>query len=346
MEIQPQWLQHDIDLKPFNTMGLPARARYFAEADSVALLQEMLSWACSGEVAVFPLGGGSNIILDGDFDGLVILVRIPGAEQLQDLPDGKVLVRAGAGENWHQFVRWAIARNCFGLENLSLIPGCVGAAPIQNIGAYGMEICDLFHSLEAIDIHTGELKVMGLSECEFGYRDSVFKRKYRDQLIVTSVTFVLSRTFEPCLGYGHLQKQVLEAAGSGEITPLLVSDTVCRIREAKLPDPEQVGNAGSFFKNPIVSEDCYQKLLKQEPELVAYPAGSGLWKLAAGWLIDRCGFRGLVRDSGAGVYEHQALVLVNRGRAAGKDILALAEEIQAVIKERFKVILEIEPRVY
>ncbi|MCL6269798.1 UDP-N-acetylmuramate dehydrogenase [Sansalvadorimonas sp. 2012CJ34-2] len=347
-EIQkPQWLKENIDLKSLNTMGLSVSARFFAEVHSLEELQAALQWARLQQVAVFPLGGGSNVVLAGDYDGLVILIRIIGRQVLKvNEESNQILVKTGAGENWHQLVRWTLQQNAYGLENLSLIPGCVGAAPIQNIGAYGVEIKDVFHSLEGLDIQTGQIVVMGAEECSFGYRDSVFKGECLDRFIITSVTFALSREFQPCLGYGHLQKEVLKAAGTDAVTGRLVSDTICRIREEKLPDPEMVGNAGSFFKNPVINEQLYQELSSREPDLVAYPAGEGLWKLAAGWLIDRCGFRGLAQDNGAGVYEHQALVLVNRGGASGRDILELAENIKQAVLERFQVELEMEPRTY
>ena len=344
---QPGWLQQNIELQPLNTMGLPGKARYFSKVSTSEELQKVLSWArAQNRMRIMALGGGSNIVLQGDFEGLVISVSIPGRKLVPDQASGKILVQAGAGENWHEFVRWTIQQGWCGLENLSLIPGNVGAAPIQNIGAYGVEIKDVFHSLEAVEIATGAVKRFSAEECAFGYRDSVFKGECRERFIISSVTFELSETFEPSLGYGQLQQNVLAAAQGGDMTARLVSDTVCRIREQKLPDPAQVGNAGSFFKNPVIEADHYQNLLEQEPDLIAYPAGGDMWKLAAGWLIDRCGFRGVTRDSGAGVYQHQALVLVNHGSASGKDILALAAEVKEKVRERFGVELEIEPRIY
>lgn len=337
-------MNRDVDLKPHNTMGISCLAQYLTRVTSEEQLREALLWAQSENLPVCPLGEGSNVVFSGDYEGLVILIAIEGC-QLEN--DGeRVLVKAGAGENWHEFVRWTLEQGLYGLENLSLIPGCVGAAPIQNIGAYGVEIKDLFHSLTAMDVATGEMISMDAEACQFGYRDSVFKGEFRDRFVITSVTFSLSREFESALGYGHLQKEVQQEAGESPVSGLLVSDVVCRIRNSKLPLPEQLGSAGSFFKNPVVTDEHYQQLLKVEPGIVAFPAGEGCWKLAAGWLIDQCGFKGAVHESGAGVYKHQALVLVNHGQATGKDILALAGEIQQAVHARFGVELEREPRVY
>ena len=348
-ESDPVWLERDRDLQSFNTLGLSAHARFFAEVKSLDALQGVLVWARQQDVPVLPLGGGSNVVLVEDFPGLVIRIGLLGChilEEYADAQDSCSLVQASAGENWDDFVGWTLKQGFSGLENLSLIPGCVGAAPIQNIGAYGVEIKDCFHSLEAVEVATGKRVSMATDACGFGYRDSVFKRAERDRLIITSVTFSLSRTFSPCLGYGHLQKEVQAAASGDPVTAELVSEVVCRIRNARLPDPDVIGNAGSFFKNPVVIEEHYQRLAAQEAGLVAFPAGKGYWKLAAGWLIDQCGFKGAARESGAGVYDHQALVLVNRGGASGQDILALAAEICAAVQQRFGVELEIEPRVY
>ncbi|CAM3640578.1 UDP-N-acetylmuramate dehydrogenase [Parendozoicomonas haliclonae] len=343
----PAWLQQNVQLQPYNTLSLPAIARYFTTVDSLADLQAVLVWAKEKDVDVLPLGGGSNVVLADDYDGLVICLRFMGRE-LIDGQDGEVLVRAAAGEEWHSFVCWTLEQDCFGLENLSLIPGTVGAAPIQNIGAYGVEIQDVFHSLEAVNVRTGELVTYAGDDCRFGYRDSVFKGEDRDCFIITSVTFALTRTFAPTLGYGELHREVeCEAQERGcPVSAALVSDVVCRIREAKLPDPGQIGNAGSFFKNPVVAETHFQRLKGKFENLVAYPAGEGHWKLAAGWLIDQCGFKGVTHATSAGVYQNQALVLVNHGGASGKDILALADEIKAAVWARFAVELEIEPRIY
>ena len=337
-------LDQNVDLKSHNTMGISCLARYLTRVTSEEQLRAALLWAHSQNLPVCPLGEGSNVVFSGDYEGLVILVALTGCEA-SDAGE-RVLVKAGGGENWHGFVRWALEQGFYGIENLSLIPGCVGAAPIQNIGAYGVEIKDVFHSLQAMEVATGEIISLNAEACKFGYRDSVFKQEFRDRYVVTSVTFSLSRVFKSSLGYGHLQKEVLQEAGDQPVTGQLVSDVICRIRNAKLPSPDQLGNAGSFFKNPVICDGHYQELMKQESDLVVFPAGEGRWKLAAGWLIDRCGFKGVVRESGAGVYKHQALVLVNHGSADGAAILALAEEIQQAVRSRFGVLLEREPRVY
>ena len=337
-------VDQNVDLKPYNTMGISCLARYLIRVTSEEQLREALLWAQFGNLPVCPLGEGSNVVFSGDYEGLVILIAIEGCQLEED--GDRVLVKAGAGENWHGFVRWTLEQGLYGLENLSLIPGCVGAAPIQNIGAYGVEIKDLFHSLTAMNVRTGDVISLSAEDCQFGYRDSVFKRELRDQYVITFVAFSLSKSFESCLDYGHLQKEVLQEAGGNPVSGLLVSDVVCRIRNAKLPLPEQLGSAGSFFKNPVVTDEHYRELLIAEPGVVAFPAGDECWKLAAGWLIDQCGFKGVIRESGAGVYRHQALVLVNHGQATGKDILALAGDIQQSVQARFGVELEREPRVY
>ena len=342
----PAGLQYDVDLQPLNTLGVSARAAFYVEVTSVEQLQQAVAWAASRSLALCPLGEGSNVVFAGDYAGLVLLIRIAGRELTESDNSGRMLVTAGAGENWHQLVLWTIAQGAYGLENLSLIPGCVGAAPIQNIGAYGVEINNVFHSLQALNLDTGQLETLTAEQCGFGYRDSLFKREGRDRFIITSVNFALSNTFTPVLGYGHLQKEVLEAADGEEPTAKLVSDTVCKIREAKLPNPKVLGNAGSFFKNPVIDSQHHQRLLEQEPDLVAFPAAGECWKLAAGWLVDRCGFKGLREETDAGVYQQQALVLVNHGTACGRDILGLASRIQDAVRSRFQVSLEIEPRIY
>ncbi len=344
-------LQRDVDLSTFNTLGISAQCRYFLKVDTEDQLRDALRWAEQEFVSVLPLGGGSNIVLSDDYPGLVLQVGITG-RSFKQMDDGRLLVTAGAGENWHDFVRWCLENRCYGLENLSLIPGSVGAAPIQNIGAYGVEIKDSFQSLCALDRHTGEMVTLDLAACAFGYRDSLFKGDALDRYVVTSVSFVLESSFSPSLGYGYLKAEVeAEAEKQGvEVDAAMVSDVICRIRSAKLPDPAVVGNAGSFFKNPVVGDGLYQSLQQEYSNLVAFPAGraggESRWKLAAGWLIDQCGFKGMATGSGAGVYEHQALVLVNRGQAKGQDILALASQIREEVKNRFRVDLEIEPRIY
>lgn len=298
------------------------------------------------------LGGGSNLLLTGDFDGLVLHMATSGREIL---PGGgeHVLVRAQAGENWHAFVEWTLAQGLGGLENLALIPGTVGAAPIQNIGAYGLETKDVFHSLTAFDPASGEMVTMRAADCRFGYRDSVFKQHPERGLIIVDVTFALPRAWRPNLRYAELANELANelasgltntVAGQGAAVPTArqVADAVIAIRRRKLPDPQVIGNAGSFFKNPVVSAAQCAALLERYPALVHHRQEDGSEKLAAGWLIDQCGWKGKSLGA-AGVYPKQALVLVNQGGATGADVQRLARAIQADVQERFGVLLEPEP---
>ncbi|HEY1148708.1 MAG TPA: UDP-N-acetylmuramate dehydrogenase, partial [Pseudoduganella sp.] len=285
------------------------------------------------------LGGGSNLLLTGDFPGLVLHICLEGRELLAG-DAGHHHVRAAAGENWHEFVQWTLAQGVGGLENLSLIPGTVGAAPIQNVGAYGAETKDVFLSLTAFDPASGETVEMDAAACRFGYRDSVFKHEGRE-LIIVDVRFALPRAWQPNLRYAELANAVAEQ-GLSAPTPQQVADTVIAIRRRKLPDPAQIGNAGSFFKNPVVSAEHCARLLQQFPALVHHAQADGSQKLAAGWLIDQCGWKG--RSLGAaGVYPKQALVLVNNGGASGADVQRLAAAIQADVATRYGVRLEPEP---
>lgn len=330
-------------LDSLNTLGLRANARFFASVTSVDALRQALAFAQEKRLDVVPLGGGSNVVLNDPVDALVIAINLQGREVVQ-LDDAHIRVCAGAGENWHDFVLWTLEQNAYGLENLSLIPGNVGAAPIQNIGAYGVEIKDFFMSLEAIEVNTGELKTFSAQDCAFGYRDSVFKGNLRDQFIITSVTFELDGQLTPRLNYGHLQALLMQRLNGTKPTGMDISQAVCDIRQQKLPDPKDLGNAGSFFKNPLVSAAKIEKLRQDYPEVVAYPAGEQ-WKLAAGWLIDKAGLRG-IREGDLGTYQHQALVLVNHGQATGKDVVEFSSMIQNKVMNLFGVQLEREPRIY
>lgn len=330
-------------LDSLNTLGLRANARYFVSVSSVDALRQALAFAKEKQLDVVPLGGGSNVVLNDPVNALVIAVNLQGREVVSQ-NDRHIRVQAGAGENWHEFVLWTLAQNACGLENLSLIPGNVGAAPIQNIGAYGVEIKDFFTALEAIDVTTGEQKVFSAQDCAFGYRDSVFKGKLRDQYIITSVTFDLDCQLTPRLKYGHLQRLLDERLNGAEPTATDISQAVCDIRQQKLPDPKDLGNAGSFFKNPVVRAAKLDSLRQDYPEVVAYPAGEQ-WKLAAGWLIDKAGLRG-IREGDLGTYQQQALVLVNHGRATGKDVVEFSAMIQNRVMAKFGVELEREPRIY
>jgi UDP-N-acetylmuramate dehydrogenase len=286
------------------------------------------------------LGGGSNILLTGNVDGLVLQMCGRGIDVVGETGDA-TLVRAAAGENWHRFVLATLERGLPGLENLSLIPGSVGAAPIQNIGAYGSEIGDVLHALTAFDFDSGELLTLDRAACRFGYRDSVFKHELKDRAVILDVTFALPKRWQPNLGYAELAREI-EARGIAAPDARAVSDAVIAVRRRKLPDPAQIGNAGSFFKNPVVSKVQRDALLAAHPRLVSHVQADGSYKLAAGWLIDQCGWKG--RSLGnAGVYEKQALVLVNRGQASGAEIVELARAIQRDVARAYGVMLEPEP---
>jgi len=331
-----------VSLKPFNSFGIDVRAQLFAEAHSDSDVREALTYATAHKVPLLVIGGGSNLLLTQDVQALVLRMATQGIRVLHD--DGlQVVVEAEAGEAWHPFVLWTLEQGFCGLENLSLIPGTVGAAPMQNIGAYGVEIKDVFAGLTALDRHTGELRDFSLEECNFAYRDSLFKHETGRWLILR-VRFALSRASHLKLDYGPVQQR-LAGQGINEATPSDVSRAICAIRREKLPDPAELGNAGSFFKNPLVSHVLAAELQALYPDLVAYPQADGQMKLAAGWLIDKAGWKGF-RDGDAGVHKLQALVLVNYGGASGHDIANLARRIQQDIAERFKVELEMEPNQY
>lgn len=330
-----------VSLKPYNSFAVEARASHFAEAESDQQVREALAYAEAQQLSLLVLGGGSNLLLTADVQALVLRMASRGIRLLSD--DGEqVLVEAEAGEPWHPFVQWTLAQGFAGLENLSLIPGTVGAAPVQNIGAYGVELKDLFAGLTALDRHTGELREFSLEECGFAYRDSLFKRESGRWLILR-VRFVLSHSAALHLDYGPVRQRLAEQ-GIGAPTALDVSQAICAIRSEKLPDPAVLGNAGSFFKNPVVPAALAQRLRAEHADLVGYPQADGQVKLAAGWLIERAGWKGF-REGDAGVHRLQALVLVNYGSATGAQLLTLARRIQADIAQRFAVELEIEPNV-
>ncbi|TQK10623.1 UDP-N-acetylmuramate dehydrogenase [Herbaspirillum sp. SJZ107] len=331
-------LSTDVSLQAFNTFRIDARARrYLRITDPVQLTQ----LAADPALAVLPrlvLGGGSNLLLTRDVDALVLHMGLLG-KAIVGQDEAVTLVRAQAGENWHGLVEWTLAQGLGGLENLALIPGTVGASPIQNIGAYGAEIKDVFHALTVFDFATGSTRTMTAADCRFGYRDSVFKHAEGRDLVVLDVTFALPRAWTPNLRYAELA-QALE--GSADPTPRQVGDAVIAIRRRKLPDPAEIGNAGSFFKNPVVSGAQCAQLLQAWPNLVHHRQPDGSEKLAAGWLIDQCGWKGKSLGR-AGVYPKQALVLVNNGGASGAEVMALARAIQQDVRARFGVELEPEP---
>lgn len=327
-------------LQDFNTLALPATAEYLCTASSVDELREALAFARQRALAVMVLGGGSNIIFAGDVAGLVIRLAISGIEKVGE-QGSSVLVRVGAGENWHQLVLYTLQQQWYGLENLSLIPGCAGGAPIQNIGAYGVELAQRFVSLEAIQLDSGNIITLDKAACRFGYRDSVFKHELKGQVIITAITLALSHTAEPHIDYPELRDALSDIQHP---TPQQVSSTICALRQRKLPDPVQRPNAGSFFKNPVIPGVQAQQLKASYPDLPLYPVSEQETKLPAAWLIDRAGWKG-VRRGPVGVHDRQALVLVHFGGGSGADLLQLAADIADDVARRFGVRLELEPAV-
>jgi len=340
-------IRENISLQPFNTFGIDVRARYFAELNSVDALLDLIGEKQISSTAHMMLGGGSNVLFTKDFDGWILKNSIKGIEVVYE-EEKHVVVKAQAGEVWNEFVLWCMERNFAGIENLSLIPGNVGASPMQNIGAYGVEIKDVFESLEAISVTTGERRIFTKAECNFGYRESVFKQELKGAYFIVSVTFKLTK-FRPGsayifkTSYGDI-KQTLADMHAFDLTPSLVSEAVCRIRKSKLPDPAQLGNAGSFFKNPVISGSHYNELVQQYPLMPSFANGND-YKIPAGWLIEQCGWKGkLVGRTGS--HATQALVLVNYGGASGKEILNLAMDIQESVKKKFGINISPEVNVY
>ncbi|KRB89066.1 UDP-N-acetylmuramate dehydrogenase [Noviherbaspirillum sp. Root189] len=333
-------LHQDFSLKHFNTFGIDAKAAFYLPVSDDDMLDAVRRDPDLSRMPRLVLGGGSNLLLTGDVSGLVLHMSTRGIAVVGE-DERFIYVRAAAGENWHQFVLWTLAHGLGGLENLSLIPGSVGAAPIQNIGAYGVETKDSFHSLTAFDFTTGERLTLSAEDCRFAYRDSVFKHELRDRAVILDVTFALPRQWHPNLHYADVAQE-LSARDITTPDARQVSDAVIAIRTRKLPDPALIGNVGSFFKNPVVPREQRDALLARHPTMVSYAQPDGSFKLAAGWLIDQCGWKGRTLGA-AGVYEKQALVLVNRGGAKGADVVALAKAIQADVMSRFSVRLEPEP---
>lgn len=334
-------IQEHISLRSCNSLALDVRARYFVAVDSLAQLREALLWAEQRGLDVLLLGGGSNLVLTADLEQLVIHLQLRGISVLSEDAEG-ARIEVQAGENWHAFVQWSLAQGFSGLENLSLIPGNVGAAPVQNIGAYGVELKDQLESVLVLDRDTGQVQRLSNAECQFAYRDSVFKRE-PGRRVILSVIFNLPKHAELQLDYGQLHSYLAEQQISAP-TALDVSRAVCAIRAEKLPDPKQLANAGSFFKNPVVSAEQAQRLQQNYPTIVNFAQADGQVKLAAGWLIEQAGWKG-VRQGDAGVHAKQALVLVNYANATGAQILDLAAQIQTDILQRYGVELEIEPNV-
>jgi UDP-N-acetylmuramate dehydrogenase len=329
-----------VSLKPYNTFGLPAVARTLVRITGEADVRRVVDDPKLGRAPKFILGGGSNIILTRDMPQVVLKVEVRGLRVVEERADA-VIVEAGAGESWHELVEFTLQAGFAGLENLALIPGTVGAGPVQNIGAYGVELKDRFESLDAVDLVTGRTVTLGAYTCAFGYRDSVFKHSLAGRSLITRVRLRLPKPWQPVLGYLELQKKMAET-GNPTPSPRQIFDWIVAIRRSKLPDPAAIGNAGSFFKNPVVTPEQCRDIIGRDPEIVHYPMPDGSVKLAAAWMIDACGWKGKsVGD--AGVYEKQALVLVNRGAAIGSEVMTLARAIQESVYGRFGIRLEHEP---
>ncbi|MGJ7067451.1 UDP-N-acetylmuramate dehydrogenase [Morganella morganii] len=322
-------------LRQLHTFGMEAKAGHIDIAETVSDLCRLWQAAQTAKSPFLLLGGGSNVLFTADFNGSVVVNRIPG-RIIRETPDAW-LIEAGAGENWHELIRWMLANGIYGMENLALIPGCAGTAPIQNIGAYGTEFKDVCDYVDITSLSDGKTTRLTAAECRFGYRDSIFKHDYQQGYAITAVGLKLPKTWKPNLSYGDLKS--LDPA---TVTPQQVFDMVCRMRMSKLPDPAVTGNAGSFFKNPVVTAECAQKIKAQYPDCPQYVADNGI-KLAAGWLIDQCRLKGH-QEGGAAVHMNQALVLINRDNATGDDVIRLARYVRQQVAARFGVQLEPEVR--
>ncbi|WP_405030323.1 UDP-N-acetylmuramate dehydrogenase [Neisseria leonii] len=334
-------IRQDVDLRGYHTFGLPARAKWFYALKDVRHLPDLADCPQFDPQSVLWLGGGSNVLFDGDYPALVVRLENKGVQEV-GRENGRVWLDVQAGEVWHDFVRLTLDRGLSGLENLSLIPGTVGAAPVQNIGAYGVEVKDRIDSVYCYDWEARAFVRLSNEDCRFAYRESLFKQAGKGRYVIVSVRFVLNESFRPNVQYGDLAQVLAESCGGRSPTAKDVSDAVCRIRMRKLPDPAVLGNAGSFFKNPVVAAEQAGRLLAAYPAMPHYPQADGAVKLAAGWLIDRCGLKGFA-VGGAAVHDRQALVLVNRGGATAADVRALAAEICRRVARQFDVVLYPEP---
>jgi len=332
-------MQQHVSLRHLNTFGLESRAQSFVEVKSVEELTEILKNPDLKDAPKFILGGGSNILLTQDIDALVLKISIGGIEKIKEDED-HIWLHAGAGEKWHDFVMYCVGHGYAGIENLSLIPGTIGAAPMQNIGAYGVEVKDIVESVETIFYDSAEARIFTKEECNFGYRESIFKHELKGKCIITGVVFRLNKKPVYHVEYGDIQK-TLQEAGVESLSIKAVSDAVIQIRKSKLPDPAEIGNAGSFFKNPEIPEDQFNKLKTNYPALPGYPASPGFVKVPAGWLIEQAGWKGF-RDGAIGVHARQALVLVNYGGGSGEEIKLLSQKIQKSIEEKFGIRLSAE----
>ncbi|MDO5059178.1 MAG: UDP-N-acetylmuramate dehydrogenase [Neisseria sp.] len=331
----------DVDLQPFNTFGLPARAAYFVELTDEAQLPEIGRLKPFDRQTVLWLGGGSNVLFDGDYAGLVVRMANKGIRETKR-ENGQVWLEAKAGEVWHDFVLHTVSLGLSGLENLSLIPGTVGASPVQNIGAYGVEVKERIEAVNCFDLETQQFVTLSNADCRFAYRESLFKQEGKGRYVICSVVFRLDEDFTLKAGYGDLAQVLAEQCQGREPTAADVSRAVCMLRSAKLPDPKVLGNVGSFFKNPVVPSEKAAELYAQYDNMPRYPQPDGSVKLAAGWLIDQCRLKNF-QIGGAAVHEKQALVLVNRGGATAADVRALQQHIQNAVAGRFGIALEAEP---
>ena len=335
-------LETDVPLAAMNTFGVAARAARLVRVHSQLDVRQLVDHPEFGIAPKLILGGGSNLLLTDDPRQLVVKVEIQGLRVLREDPDATI-IEAGAGVSWHELVRWSLAQGYAGLENLALIPGTVGAAPVQNIGAYGLELAERFHALDAVDLTTGRVVTLDPTACRFGYRDSLFKRELAGKSIITQVRLRLPKPWAPRVGYADLERHFAKL-GVAAPDAQQIFDAVCAIRRTKLPDPAVLGNAGSFFKNPVVNRTIRNEILQDFPEIVSYPLDDGSYKLGAAWMIEACGWKG--RELGrAAVDARHALVLVNRGGASGKEIKALAEAVQQAVRQKFGITLEFEPLV-
>ncbi len=332
-------VESSVDLKPFNTFGLEVSSEHLVRIPDLSVAREALRFAQDKKLPHMILGGGSNVLFKSPYQGVILKNELLERTILKE-DEQHVWIRLGAGENWHQCVLWAIEHQWGGIENLSLIPGTVGAAPMQNIGAYGVELEQVFESLEAVEIATGQLHTFDRNQCDFGYRTSVFKTHLKDKFLISSVVLRLDKEHKFNVSYGAVE-ETLQQMQVQDLSIKAISQAVVKIRSSKLPDPQHIGNAGSFFKNPVISLHQFQELQVKHPEIPGYPVSDSEIKVPAGWLIEKCGWKGKRRGA-IGVHDKQALVLVNFGSGKGSDIHQLALDIKASVQEQFNITIDPE----